>query len=272
MERTENPVKHALRGGGTSFGAWMQFGHPGIAEVFATAGFPWIAVDMEHSDIGIAEFTACARGMHGRGAVPLARVRENDTLAIRQALDAGAGGVIVPLVENAADAERAVASALYPPRGVRGSAFMRANDYGTRFDEYAAWANRDTLVILMVESRRAVENLGEILAVDGVDGLFIGPYDLSASYGIPGQLGHPLMREARGKVLEACGRTGKAAGIHLVRFQPVDVEAAVREGFRFIALGMDNIFLQEGAKAALLAARAAAAVDPRAGAADPGRT
>jgi len=257
VKETNNPVKRTLEAGGTSFGAWMQFGHPGIAEVFATAGFPWVAMDCEHTDIGIAEFMACARGMHGRGSLPLARVRENDTLAIRQILDAGAGGVIVPLVQGPADAERAVAAAMYPPRGIRGSAFVRANDYGLRFDEYAAAANRDTLVIVMAESRAAVENIEETLAVDGVDGVFIGPYDLSASYGIPGQISHPAIRDARRRILEACGRTGKAAGIHLVRFDPADVAAAVRDGFRFVALGMDNIFLQQGARAALDAVRAA---------------
>ena len=264
MRETGNPVKRTLAEGGVSCGAWMQFGHPGIAEVFAAAGFPWVAVDCEHTDIGVPEFTACARAMHGRGALPLARVRENDTLAIRQVLDAGAAGVIVPLVQGPEDAERAVAAALYPPRGIRGSAFMRANDYGSRFDEYAATANRDMLVFPMVESREAVERVEGILAVDGVDGVFIGPYDLSASYGIPGRIRHPTMEAARRKVLDACARAGKAAGIHLVRFAPEDVAATVREGFRFVALGMDDVFLQEGAKAALEAARAAGASGGRA--------
>ena len=256
---TRNPVRRALAEGKPSLGTWIQLGHPGVAEILANAGYDWIAADCEHTEIGIAEFAALARGMYGRGPLPLVRVRENDTLAIRQALDLGAMGVIVPLVNSAAEAERAVAAAKYPPRGVRGSAYVRANGYGRGFQDYSANANQDTLVMVMIESRQAVADIDAILAVDGVDGTFIGPVDLSASYGVPGQVDHPLVQEARRAVNAACAHAGKAPGLHLVAPTQAGIRSALDEGFTFIALGMDTVFLDQGAREALKLARSAVA-------------
>ena len=248
---TRNDVRRALLERRVSVGSWIQLGYPGIAEVLSNVGFDWIAVDCEHTDIGVDKFTSIARAMYGRGPVPLARVRENDTLAIRQILDAGAEGVIVPLVNTADDARRAVAAAKYLPVGERGFAFARANDYGVRFDDYVSHANEDVLVVVMAESREAVENIHEILAVDGVDGVFIGPYDMSGSYGVIGQLDHPLITEAFFTICEACRDAGKAAGIHIVTPDQEAVHKALEAGFTFIAIGMDDVFLDRGARNAL---------------------
>ncbi|NOY80140.1 MAG: 2,4-dihydroxyhept-2-ene-1,7-dioic acid aldolase [Kiritimatiellaeota bacterium] len=252
---TTNPVRKALLERTPTFGTWIQLGHAGIAEVLATAGYDWIAADCEHTDIDVRGFTEVARGMYGRGSVPMVRVRENDVLAIRQMLDAGARGVIVPLVNSAEEAGAAVAAAKYPPAGVRGFAFSRMNDWGVRFDEYCRQANRDIAVVVMIESRRAVECIDEILAVDGVDGVFIGPYDLSGSFGIPGQTDHPTVKTACAAVRDACVRHGKSAGIHLVRPTSEGIARTLAEGFTFIALGVDTVFLGQAARAALDAAR-----------------
>jgi 2-keto-3-deoxy-L-rhamnonate aldolase RhmA len=248
---TPNPVKAKLRQGKVSVGSWIQIGHPAIAEILSRSGFDWIAADMEHTDISIKEFTDIARGMYGRGSIPLARVRENSTMAIRQVLDAGAWGVIVPLVNSAEEAERAVGSVKFPPRGVRGTAFFRANEYGSDFDGYMKNSDRESLVIAMIETAAAVDNIDEILGVDGIDGIFIGPYDLSLSYGVPGKTDAPQMRDAKTRILRACKAAGKAAGIHDVRFSAESVAANVAEGFTFIALGMDTLFLERGRQDAL---------------------
>ncbi len=253
-ELTGNPVRRALLERKLTLGTWMQLGHPGVAEVFSRAGFAWAAADMEHTDISVEAFAALARGLGG-STLPFARVRENDTLTIRQVLDAGAAGVIVPLVNTADEARRAVAAAKYPPEGVRGFAFCRANGWGADFDAYAAQANRDTAVVVMIESRQAVENIDAILDVGGVDGVFIGPYDMSGSYGVPGQTGHRLVQDACSAVAGACARHGKSAGIHIVLPDEKAVESAIARGFTFIALGMDTVFLASGARAALAAAR-----------------
>lgn len=246
-----NTVKDSLLQGEVSIGTMMQLGHPGLAEILANAGFSWIAVDMEHSDIDVGDFCALCRGMYGRGALPLARVPENDTLIIRQVLDAGAAGVIVPLVSSAAGAAQAVAAAKYPPEGVRGHSFHRANDYGVNFTEDVQNANGDTLVIPMIETREGVENVAEILAVDGVDGIFMGPYDLSGSYGVIGQLDHPLVTEGIDRCVEACKRAGKAAGTHIAHPSPEIIKSRIEAGFTFLGLGYDSWFVDHAARGVL---------------------
>ena len=248
---SENRVKKALVEKKLCVGTWIQIGHPAVAEILANVGFDWIAADCEHADIDVENFTNIARAMHGRGVAPMVRVRENDTLAIRQMLDAGAQGVIVPLVNSADEARKAVAAAKYPPQGIRGFAFCRANDWGKNFEDYANRANQQVAVVVMIESKQAVENIDEILAVDGVDGIFIGPYDMSGSYGVTGQTAHPLIQSACAKVVDACDRHGKSAGLHVVRLDEASIKKAKNDGFTFIALGVDTVFLDQEARMAL---------------------
>jgi 2-keto-3-deoxy-L-rhamnonate aldolase RhmA len=251
IAETKNKVKKALLERKVTLGAWIQTGSTVAAEVFANAGFDWIAADIEHTDIDISKFQDIARGMYGRGALPMARVRENDTLAIRQVLDTDAQGVIVPFVNSQEQAKKAVQAAKYPPDGIRGFAFCRANNWGTDFESYVKSANNDIAVVVMIESREAVEKIDEILEVKGVDGIFIGPYDMSGSYGITGQTSNPIIREACVKISKACEKYGKSAGIHIV----IPIKKAVDEGFTFIALGIDTVFLDQAARKAIQAAK-----------------
>jgi 2-keto-3-deoxy-L-rhamnonate aldolase RhmA len=251
-----NPIRKALLERTPTFGSWIQIGpYPALAEILANAGFDWLGIDCEHSDIDVEGFTALARGMHGRDAAPFARVRENDTLAIRQVLDAGAQGIIVPLVNTAEEAKKAVAAAKYPPQGVRGFCFSRMNDYGTKFDDYVRTANDNIAVVVMIESKQAVENIDDILTVDGVDGVFIGPYDMSGSYGLVGQTDNPVIQDACCKVVEACEKHGKSAGLHLVHPTPETISKTITNGFTFIALGVDMVFLNDAARQTLRIAR-----------------
>lgn len=248
---TNNLVRKALLERNVTFGTWIQLDHPGIAEILSNAGYDWIAVDCEHSDIDVKGFAQVARGMYGRRTVPMARVRENDTLAIRQVLDAGAQGIIVPLVNNAGEAKQAVAAAKYPPEGIRGFCFSRMNNYGVDFDEYIKNANNDIAVVVMIETKEAVENIDEILSVEGVDGVFIGPYDMSGSYGIPGQTDHPDVTEGCRRIIRACKNANKSAGLHVVLPTKENIKKAVVECFTFIALGVDTVFLNESARKTL---------------------
>lgn len=254
---TVNPVKQALADRTITFGSWIQLGDPGIAEVLADTGFDWISVDCEHTDIDIEGFTNIARGMYGRGPVPFARVKHNDTLTIRQVLDAGARGIIVPLVNTAEDARNAVAAAKYPPEGIRGFGFCRASEWNSNFAEYVRHANRDIAVVAMIESQKAVENIEEILLVEGLDGVFVGPYDLSGSCGVIGQTSHPAVVEACAAVIKTCEHAGKAAGVHVALPSTSAIEQAIHDGFTFIALGLDTVFLEQGARRALQFARSA---------------
>lgn len=247
----DSRLKERLKSGNVSVGSWCQVGHPANAEILARAGFEWLVADCEHGEFENSEIGNFCRAALHKNCIPLVRVKENATLEIRRALDLGAMGVIVPLVNNADDAKKAVAAAKYPPVGVRGFAFQRANDWGVDFDEYARLANDEIVVIVMIESREAVENIDSILAVDGVDGVLIGPYDMSGSFGIIGQTGAKVILEACAKVSEACKRAGKTAGLHIVLPTAEIVENAVNDGFTFLALGVDTVFLANGAAKAM---------------------
>ncbi len=244
-------VKEALAKRKLCVGSWLQSSSPAMAEIMAQAGFAWLAADCEHGDVDLQGFANQARAMSPFPCVPFVRVAENATLQIRRALDLGAGGVIVPLVNSAEEAAKAVAAAKYPPQGVRGFAFQRANGWGKDFDAYCSKANEQVAVVAMIESKEAVENIASILATEGIDGVFIGPYDLSGSYGVPGQTSHELVSGGCRKVAEACAKAGKSAGMHIVIPDKAKVEKAVADGFTFIALGMDTVFVAGGASAAL---------------------
>ena len=227
-------------------GTWIQIPSPSICEIAAASGLDWLAVDMEHTEISYETLTDTFRGLKGTGTAPFVRVRENSALDIRRALDIGAEGVIVPLIHTAEEAMKAVCYSKYPDAGCRGHAFCRANGWGLDFSEYAQTANERTCVFVMIESRQGVENIDEILNTEGLDGVFIGPYDMSASYGVTGDTSNELVTEGCDRVLEACKRHGKIAGIHIVKPDEKVINENIEKGFQFIAVGIDTLFLRKG--------------------------
>ena len=250
----KNKLRRALLQRELTLGSWVQIGHPAVAEVLARAGFDWVCVDLEHGAIDLEGTAALFRSLGDSGCVPVARLPANDPIWIHRVLDAGAGGLIIPMVKTAAEAEAAVREAKYPPRGARGFGYSRANGHGVDFADYIASANDEIAMIMQIEHKDALGNLEAILAVDGVDGVFIGPLDLSGSMGITGQLEHPQMVAALAQYRAVCSAHRKAAGMHLVRPDAAGIRRALEEGYTMLALGLDNVFLQEGARAALLAA------------------
>ncbi len=209
----------------------------------AQAGFDWVCIDLEHSAIGIETAFNLIQVIDLAGCVPLVRLSSNDPVQAKRVMDAGAHGIIVPAVGSVGEAEQAVSSAYYPPRGRRGVGLSRAQGYGSRFDAYLKKVETQTVVIVMIEERRGVDQIEEIVRVPGVDGVLIGPYDLSSSYGVAGQLDHPVMNEAIKRILDATRKASVAAGIHVVHPTPDQARQRVREGFRFIAYGGDMLFL-----------------------------
>lgn len=243
-------LRETLRGGRPSFGSWLQFGHPGIAEAMAQAGFEWIGIDLEHSVISLETAFTLIQVIELSGCVPLVRLSANDPVQAKRVMDAGAHGVIVPAVQTVDGARRAVASVKYPPSGARGVGLGRAHAYGPRFADYVRELEEFAVVVVMIEHKDAVERVEEILGVSGIDAVFVGPYDLSASYGIPGQFEHRLMHEALARILGAAKTAGIAPGIHVVHPPISQVRDRVAEGFRFIAYGGDMLFLVPAARAA----------------------
>ena len=238
-------LKRRLRAGQITIGSWITLAHPAIAEIMAKVGFDWLAVDLEHSVITIREAEELIRVVELSGVVPLVRVSSNDPVQIKRVMDAGAHGVIVPMVNSRREAEQAVAAVRYPPAGQRGVGLARAQGYGAHFAEYVAWLQRESIVIIQIEHIQAVEHLEEILEVEGVDGILIGPYDLSGSLGVPGQFEHPRVIETVRRIERAAADHHVALGYHVIPPRPALANEKIKAGYRFIAYSLDILLLGE---------------------------
>ncbi|WP_449537873.1 HpcH/HpaI aldolase family protein [Ferdinandcohnia sp. Marseille-Q9671] len=236
-------LKQKLKNNELTLGSWITLGHSSIAEIMSQAGFEWLVVDMEHSVISLSDAQSLIQVIELSGVTPLVRVGVNDANLIKRVMDTGAHGVIVPLVNTKEEAEKAVESVKYPPLGTRGVGLARATKYGANFEGYKKWVNEESIVIVQIEHIDGVNNLEEILSVEGVDGFIIGPYDLSGSLGVPGQFDHPSVIEALDRVKSISKRMGKTAGFHVVPTNEDSTLEKIKEGYNFIAYSIDELFL-----------------------------
>jgi 2-keto-3-deoxy-L-rhamnonate aldolase RhmA len=250
-----NKFREALLKNELSIGTWIQVGHPAIAEILARVGYNWICVDLEHGSIDIESMTNLFRAIEANNAVAVARLPLNDPIWIRRSLDAGARGLILPMINSAEEIESAIHHAKYPPKGERGFGYSRANYFGMDFEGYIAQANETIAIIAQIEHKEAINNLDAILQVPDLDAVFIGPLDLSGSYGKVGQLDSPEMRDALKRYLESCKKHKKCAGIHIVHPDEVSIRQAIDQGYKMLSLGVDGIFLGNAAASALKAAQ-----------------
>jgi len=244
-------TKQKLRRGEPAVGGWVMIGHPTVVEIMAGTGFDFLGVDMEHTSIDVRQFHELALAAKGTGCDLLARLPSCDADVAKKVLDLGAAGVIAPSVNTPELARQAVSMAKYPPEGSRGAALCRAADFGRDFAAYFARHNDDVLVVVMLEHVDAVGRARDILATPGVDAALIGPYDLSASMGLAGQLDDPDVRAAQQTILDACRESGVPAGIHVVRPDPGELQTRIDQGFRFLPYGIDTEFLIAGCRTAL---------------------
>lgn len=238
-----NILKKKLQKREITIGGWITLGHSSIAEIMARAGFEWLVVDMEHSVITLDTAQQLIQVIEGCGVIPLVRVGENNPYIIKRVMDAGAYGVIVPMVNTKKEAEAAVKAVKYPTLGTRGVGLARAQGYGATFDEYAATVNEESIVIAQIEHTDAVDNLESILSVNGVDGCIIGPYDLSGSLGVPGNFEHPDVLAALKKVEQTCQEKRVALGIHIIQPDYGLVLESISRGYTFLAFSSDILFL-----------------------------
>lgn len=223
-----------------SVGTWMTLAHPAIAEIMCNAGFDWVTIDLEHTVITLREAEELIRVISSKGVTPLVRLTSNNENQIKRVMDAGAHGIIVPMVNTKEQAMQAVQSVYYPPIGKRGVGLARAQGYGTSFLEYKDWVdNQKPTVIVQIEHIDAVSNLEEILSVEGVDGYIIGPYDLSASMHMSGEFNRPEVIAAIEKIKTTAKKMGKPGGIHIVEPDPLVLKQRIEEGFKFIAYSVD---------------------------------
>lgn len=245
----ENPVRVKLARGKPAVGGWVTFCSAEAAEALATIGFDWVSVDVEHSPVGFETLTNCFRAIQLAGSVPMARVPWIDTVWIQRTLDAGAMGLIIPMVNTAEDAAHAVSDTQYATRGRRSCGGSRLRPYVQ--ERWEDWSGRNILCIPMIETIEAVENVEEILSVEGVAACFVGPRDLALSMGIDdSDTGPGTEHEAAiMRVLEAGRRLGVPVGKHC--FDAAEVRLRIEQGWQFLALASDVRFMQAAAQAAL---------------------
>ncbi len=242
-------LKKALRSRKQLFGAWVSYSEPSITETFAKAGFDFLAIDMEHSTITMPE----AKGIitvsqfYDVPCIPRPVSHSNDF--IKPLLEFGADGMLIQMVNNSDDVEKLIQHIKYPPIGNRSYGVNRAQGYGFDFDSYINDWNDNSIFMIQVESINAVENIESILSHDEIDGVMIGPYDISGSLGVPGQLNHPEVINASKKVIKACEKYGKSCGTQLNDPNLKNINALFELGYTFAILGSDLFVLWKWAEA-----------------------
>ncbi|HKK15818.1 MAG TPA: aldolase/citrate lyase family protein [Gammaproteobacteria bacterium] len=243
MARKKNKFAEQLRRGDLLIGTLVSLPSAEITELLASSGFDWLFIDAEHGAFNPQQAQTM---LQAAGECPcVIRVPAADDIWIKKALDCGAAGIIVPQVHTADQARQIVNSAKYSPTGSRGVGIGRAHKYGIEFEDYLEKANRETAVIIQAESQAAVDNIDAIAKVKGIDAIFIGPYDLSASLGKTGQVTHKEVVRAINKVANACKSANVRAGIFGVN--AAAVKPYIKTGFTLITAGVDTLLLIKSA-------------------------
>jgi 2-keto-3-deoxy-L-rhamnonate aldolase RhmA len=244
-------LKAKWRRGEPTPGVWIHIGDPTVAEIIGLQHPDWIMIDAEHAALDLQTLQGVLIALAGSGAVPLVRVPSDDPVYIKRVLDMGAAGILVPQVLSAEETRRAVAACKYPPAGNRGAGPRRAGRYGTREAQYLASANDETIVLVMIESIDAVRRIDEIIAVPGLDGIVVGPLDLSASLDLLNQVTHPLVVEAMLAVAEHARAAGMPFGSGRASGSPEDIAWWLSLGAKIVAVGSADGFLANGTRAGL---------------------
>mgnify|MGYP003975833369 FL=1 len=243
-----NSLKEKIQSGELTIGSWITLGNTGIAEILANAGYDWLVVDLEHTTISLEQAGELIRTIELSGVPSLVRLTSNDENQIKRVMDAGATGVVVPMVKNVEDAKSAVAAIHYPPLGNRGVGLARAQKYGNAFQEYLKWQSDANDGPVVVEHIDAVNNLKNILSVEGVDAFIIGPYDLSCSMGIPGEFNNPKFKQVVESIISISNEMNAVSGLHVVEPDLLKLDEAIKMGHKFIAYSVDIRMLAVMAK------------------------
>lgn len=236
-------LRQRLRSRARVFGAWTSIGHASITEMLAASSVDFVGIDLEHSTISQEQSQRIIAASQAAGAACLPRVASHNGEQVRRLLDSGADGVIVPMVSTVAQVEEIVGWTKYTPVGRRSFGISRAQAYGDEFAGYVETWNDRSVIVIQIESVEGVQNADALLAHPAIDGVMIGPYDLSGSLGVPGQLDHPTVRDSVQQVIEIARRRGKACGTQLVEPTQEGIEAAFAVGHSFIVLASDVFIL-----------------------------
>jgi len=223
-----------------SIGTWISLPQEAIAEIFANSGYEWIVVDLEHSAITINQAEKLIRVIDLAGSQPLVRMSGHSSAQIKRVLDAGASGIIAPMVNSKKQGEAIIESCFYPPSGSRGMGLARAQGYGRKKirDDYINEKCKKIKIFFQIESKNALDNIDDIFSLK-IDGYFIGPYDLSASLGSPGNFNSKEFRSAEDKIMNAANKRNLIKGIHLVEPEAEEIKRLAKRGYNYIAYSVD---------------------------------
>jgi len=244
-------LKKKLSNGELTLGSWITLPHPAIPEIMSNAGFDWLVVDLEHSSITIREAEDLIRVINLSGSTPLVRLTSNDSNQIKRVMDSGSQGIVVPNTISIKDVELSYSSLHYPPLGTRGVGLARAQGYGPGFQKYLEWQEKGPILIVQIENIRAINNLDEIFSSGLIDAFIIGPYDLSASMGMPGQFEHPDFLGTLDSIIISARKHNIPSGIHLVEPDPTQLEENIEKGHTFIAYSLDTRMLDVSSRLAI---------------------
>lgn len=237
-------LRRKLKTDQISVGGWQQLNSPQISEILSMGDYDWIVLDWEHGRFNETDLLSCIRAQELYRKLTLIRLPELDSHACKVSLESGAAGVIIPKMETALQAERAMQFLRWPPDGERGVGFSRSNGYGAYFDEMAE-LNRSPLIIFMIESVKGLNNLEEIVECRSPDAIFIGPYDLSASLGVIGQFESEIFSNAMEQIKVICKKYNISCGLHVINNCDKELQNRMQEGFRFLAKSMDTVQFRE---------------------------
>jgi 2-dehydro-3-deoxyglucarate aldolase len=240
-------IKQKLRSGGVTLGSWMQLPNASVAEIMGKAGYDWIVVDLEHGSFNIETLVNVNRAIELGGSAPFVRLPNIDPKTIKDSLEAGARGLIFPMVESLEQLENAINWSLYPPLGIRGVGYSRANLFGKQFDEYYQ-ASSELVFVAQIEHINAVKNLGSILTARHLDAIIVGPYDLSASMNLTAQFDHPEFIAAIESIKSQAIESNIPLGMHVVQPDSSELQSKIDEGYQFIAYSLDAVFLYQSAQ------------------------
>jgi 2-keto-3-deoxy-L-rhamnonate aldolase RhmA len=243
-----NSLKERLKRGETLLGSFVTLMSTDVAEILSLVGFDYLWIETEHAPLDFSHVQMLIQAIGGRCPC-LVRIPENKEVWVRKALDTGCDGIVVPQVMTAEEAREAVQWSLYPPLGKRRVGIARAHGYGMSFRDYVDRVNEHLTLVLQVENKEAVENIKSIAAVPGIGAIFIGPFDLSGSLGVLGQVSHPDVQGAIEEVRKCCREAGVPLGIFAADAQ--NAKTYINKGFRLIALGMDTFYLWKSTQAML---------------------
>lgn len=252
-------IRQKLAEGKATVGSWLQLPSPDTAELMARAGYDWIAVDMEHGSFGPSVLPNIFRAIECGGAAPFARLPEATKAWIKSALEAGASGLIFPMIESAVQLAKAIDLSTYPGQDFwrqphdcaeeyRGTGFCRANIFGKNFDAYRQETAAKIFLVAQIEHIRALDTLDEILAHPRLDAIMVGPYDLSGSMGLTGKFDDPEFQAVMAKIAKTCKKCNARMGLHIVEPNPQALEKEIKNGCQFIAYGIDSVFLWKAAQ------------------------